>query len=43
MKDQSRTDLQRMSDWLAGEVLVSRKLLVAGGVVLLVLAIVALD
>ncbi len=38
-----QTDLQRASEWLSGEVKVSRKILVAGGVLLLVLLGVALD
>lgn len=43
MNDQPRTDLQRMGDWLAGDITISRKILVAGAVLLAVLAIIALD
>jgi hypothetical protein len=38
-----RSDLQRAGDWLNGETRISRKLLVAGCVLLLVLFGVALD
>ncbi|WP_349359292.1 hypothetical protein [Stappia sp.] len=38
-----RSDLQRAGDWLNGDIRVSRKVLVAGGVLLLVLLGVALD
>ena len=43
MKETPRSDLQRVGDWLAGEVRVSRKVLVAGGVVILILLGIALD
>jgi hypothetical protein len=43
MKEQNQTDLQRAGEWLSGEVRVSRKVLVLGGVVMLVLLGVALD
>jgi hypothetical protein len=45
MNDRSGTDLQRVGAWLATEVhvRVSRKILLAAGVVFLVVAIVALD
>ena len=36
-------DLRRAGEWLSGEVRVSRKLLVAGGLLLLILFGVALD
>jgi hypothetical protein len=38
-----RSDLQRAGDWLNGETRVSRKLLVAGGVLVVILLGVALD
>lgn len=43
MNEHHKTDLQRAGDWLSGEVRVSRKLLVAGGLLLLILVGVALD
>lgn len=43
MNDQPRTDLMRLRDWLSGEVRISRAVLVAGGVLLLALAGIALD
>jgi hypothetical protein len=43
MTEPTRSDLQRVRTWLDGEVRVSRKLLVAGAVLILVLAGVALD
>jgi hypothetical protein len=43
MNDRKRPDLQRVRDWLDGETLVSRKILVAGGILLLILVGVALD
>lgn len=43
MNEQQQTDLQRAGEWLSGEVRVSRKLLVAGGLLLLILVGVALD
>ncbi len=45
MNEPNRTDLQRAGDWLSGEieVRVSRKLIVAAGLVLLVLVGVAID
>lgn len=41
--DRQRSDLQRAGDWLNGEVRVSRKILVAGAVLALILVGVALD
>ena len=38
-----QSDLQRLSDWLNGEVTVSRKVLAAGAVILMLLFGVALD
>ncbi len=38
-----KTDMQRAGAWLNGEVQLSRKVLVAGGVLLLVLLGIALD
>ena len=45
MSEQPQTDLQRAGAWLAQEVeiRVSRRILVAGGLVLLLLAGIALD
>lgn len=39
----NRSDLQRAGDWLNGETQISRKVLVAGAVLLLILLGVALD
>jgi hypothetical protein len=41
--DSHRSDLQRAGDWLNGETRISRKVLVAGAVLLLILLGVALD
>jgi hypothetical protein len=41
--DPQRSDLQRAGDWLNGETRISRKVLVAGAVLLLILLGVALD
>lgn len=38
-----KTDLMRLQTWLSGEVRVSRAVLAAGGVLLLIVAGVALD
>jgi len=43
MNEHRQTDLQRAGDWLSGEVRVSRKILVAGGILLAILFGVALD
>jgi hypothetical protein len=43
MNEQLQTGLQRVTEWLSGEERVSRKLLVAGGILLLILLGVALD
>ena len=43
MNDHQQTELQRVGEWLSGEVRVSRKLLVTGGILLLVLFGIALD
>lgn len=39
----SKTDIQRMGEWLSGDVRVSRKILVAGAAVLLAFTGTALD
>jgi hypothetical protein len=43
MNDHRKTDLQRAGEWLSGEVRVSRRLLVAGGILILILLGIALD
>jgi hypothetical protein len=43
MNEQKQTDLERARTWLSGDVRVSRKALVLGGVIMLVLLGVALD
>ncbi len=41
--NEQRSDLQRAGDWLSGEVRVSRMIIIAGGILLLILIGVALD
>lgn len=43
MSDEGRSEVRRVSDWLSGEVRVSRKVLVAGAVLIAILFGIALD
>ena len=43
MSEEPKSEFERLSEWLSGEVRVSRKLLLAGGVFALILLGIAFD